>query len=97
MKEVKVTARAVALFEKESGKTIQEFMDGISEGKMPPISTIALLIKSASKMTLEQSLDLLDEEPSSYNSIVKQYTEWCKVAWSAASSGNSEASTATQN
>ena len=86
--ELSVTARSVMMLEKETGKTLQDVISGIADGKIPTMTVIASMIKQASKLSEEQVYDLLDENATVYMGIIKLYSEWTQKAFSAAEAGN---------
>ena len=95
--EVKVGSRAVAMFEKESGMRIQEFMQFAGEGKMPKVELMAILVKASTNLSIEQVYDAMDEQPEIYTQIGLEYSNWCKKAWQVGESGNSDSSTTAQS
>ncbi len=97
MNDLKVTARAVALFEKETGKTIQDVMDQIAGGKLPSVETIAIMIKAASNKNIDQAYEYIDANQHAYMGTITAYSEWVKTAFAVADSGNLEASTTAAN
>lgn len=95
--EFKVTARAVAMFEKETGILIQDLMDQVATGRLPKIETFAAMIKHASKLSTDEAYGVIDSDAGVYAKVVSAYADWIKTAFAVADSGNSEASTSPQS
>lgn len=86
--DVKVTARSVAMLEKETGKLITDIFS--ATGSIPPMSVVASMIKSATTLTEEECYQSIDEVPGLFTEIIKEYTAWISRAFAISEVGNSE-------
>lgn len=93
--EVKVTARSVAMLEKETKLTIQDILTPLSEGKIPKLEVVASMVKQSTQLSEEDVYKVLDENPGVLTGIVSLYANWVGKAFAIADSGNSDSSNTT--
>lgn len=98
--EAKVTARSVAMLEKETKSSIQDILTPMSEGKMPKIEVIAAMVKQGCTIenkgvSDEQSYAIIDENQGAMTGMVTLYAEWVGKAFAIADAGNSDSSSTT--
>jgi len=91
--DVKVGFRSLSMLEKETGLSLSDIFT--ETGRLPHVRVVASMIKQATTLKEEECYQALDESPSVFAGIIKEYSACAARIFAIGEAGNSESLTTT--